>query len=234
MTIDPLVVVIAPTMAECAPTIEDYPQISSRDKELDDMDEFNKPRLRRALILKALSARSENIVFQTPKPRDDSLLSLYASVHSEGLLTFLMTAWSQWKDLSPDGQNPDACLKLPDGRLTSCLIPSSVPLPRDPHQRSSKNVMGQMGYYCTDNCTPITDALLDELKMDASILQHAVETAIESNHPIVYALPTHPGHHAAFDSFGGYCYLNQAAFAARLFQSRYNYSRVAILDIGKF
>ena len=37
-----------------------------------------------------------------------------------------------------------------------------------------------------------------------------------SSPPVWYALPTHPGHHAASDSFGGYCYLNHVAALANL------------------
>ena len=62
-------------------------------------------------------------------------------------------------------------------------------------------------------------------------MQTAVDKAIDG--PLVYAMPTHPGHHAAKDSFGGYCYLNQAAFVVRLFQSKYNLNKVAILYLGE-
>ena len=46
---------------------------------------------------------------------------------------------------------------------------------------------------------------------------------------IVYTLNTHPGHHAANDAFGGYCYLNTAGFAARKMQEA-GYNRVCILS----
>ena len=41
---------------------------------------------------------------------------------------------------------------------------------------------------------------------------------------------THPGHHAAFDQFGGYCFFNNAAIAAQhaLDAGR---RRVAVLDV---
>jgi acetoin utilization deacetylase AcuC-like enzyme len=49
--------------------------------------------------------------------------------------------------------------------------------------------------------------------------------------PVIYALATHPGHHAAADSFGGYCYLNHAAFAAKQIQSHSKMQKVAVLDV---
>jgi hypothetical protein len=56
MTTSTSVAVIAPMMVESGTsiTIKDCLHISRKDKELDDMDEYNKPRLRRALILTSL------------------------------------------------------------------------------------------------------------------------------------------------------------------------------------
>lgn len=45
----------------------------------------------------------------------------------------------------------------------------------------------------------------------------------------VYALCRPPGHHAASDSLAGYCYLNNAAIAARAFAD--DGARVAVLDV---
>ena len=44
-----------------------------------------------------------------------------------------------------------------------------------------------------------------------------------------YALARPPGHHAAVDSFAGYCYLNNAAVAAQAWVDRG--ARVAIVDV---
>ena len=44
----------------------------------------------------------------------------------------------------------------------------------------------------------------------------------------VYALCRPPGHHAAGDLYGGYCYLNHAAIAAKYLSAA---GRVAILDV---
>jgi len=107
--------------------------------------------------------------------------------------------------------------------------------------------MGGMGFYCTDIVTPIVATLLDELKWDAADVDLAVDsilatsaTAVSSSkedstgtatNAVVYAITTHPGHHCAYDVFGGYCYLNNAALAAKLLQTRGGIERVAILDV---
>jgi acetoin utilization deacetylase AcuC-like enzyme len=176
-----------------------------------------------------LEAFAEEISFQTPPPQADPLTKTYADVHSAGLLEFLTTAWSSWVEIGDGRRNPGST--FPGSQcIIKPFIPINMPLPREPFQRASKNVMGKIGYYCTDACTPIVETLLQELMWDSSIIQTAVDKAIDG--ALVYAMPTHPGHHATKDCFGGYCYLNQAAFAARLFQSKHKMTKVAVLDIG--
>jgi len=206
------------------------PILSPVDEAADALDTFNHPRFRRALILKALEAqKSDKISFQIPAARETHLMEAYAEVHSEGLLGFLTTVWTRWEALGEDGRDPGSSLDLGQ-EGTKPLIPSNTMLPRDAYQRPSKNVMGQIGYYCTDLCTPIMKTLLNELQWDSAIIQTAVDKAVVDG-ALAYAMPTHPGHHAAKDSFGGYCYLNQSAFCAKLFQSKHGLDKVAVLDI---
>lgn len=235
----------------------------------DDMDPFNHPRLRRALILTALKkkyAGTDMLQFicpETTKAASNTNLDLYKSVHTEGLITFLSQAWKRWDHLGEEGQDIMCVMETqttPDLVATSTttttqhttppLCPGVFPFNRDPHfnQRASGNIMGQVGYYCTDVCTPIFGDMLKEVLSDGATVQRAVECAMLSAAAVndilqdlpavtVYAIPTHPGHHAAADSFGGYCYVNHAALAARLFQQPSEHAtaprieKVAILDI---
>jgi acetoin utilization deacetylase AcuC-like enzyme len=254
------------------------PIISASEQQSDDMDPFNHPRLRRALILTALKekyAGTDTLTYICPETSKATLnnnLDLYKSVHSEGLVTFLSEAWKRWDHLGEEGQD-DMCVMetltvTPDmvstdtvtittKHVSKPLVPGVVPFNRDPHfnQRPSGNVMGQVGYYCTDTCTAIFGDLLKEMVSDGNVVHRAVDCAIlaagakalvvvnahgfrDYVAATVYAIPTHPGHHAAKDSFGGYCYVNHAALAARLFQqhmdehrSAPNIQKVAILDI---
>ena len=204
------------------------PILPEAEHEKDSMDRFNHPRLRRALILKALSGKKKSSI-QFTKPPIAKDLSIYKPVHTGGLLDFLQTAWIQWESLGQEGQDPSGCLTPHhqlDGGQTPPLIPSNMPLPREPFQRPSKHVIGQMGYYCTDCDTPVFGDLKAELLKDAGTVQQAVEIVTPST--VVYALPTHPGHHAAADSFGGYCYVNHVAATALLLDKQ---RRVAILDV---
>ncbi|KAG7337843.1 acetylpolyamine aminohydrolase [Nitzschia inconspicua] len=239
------------------------PNLSFEDSRNDGWDLFNHPRHRRALILRELAGRSavsdnaymNRIAFVRPSPPTNDVAfhlkdSVYNKVHSPGLLDFLSTGWNRWDAMGEEGQDPSSTVKrnlaeegdtavLLSTKKTLPLIPGNVSLPRnDPYQRPSQNVMGQVGYYCTDTCTPIFAELLEELLWDMETVQMAVQMAVSEENNIneeeeeeeqkgsssskcpriVYALCTHPGHHAAKDAYGGYCYVNHSALAARLMQ----------------
>ena len=227
----------------------------------DAYDDFNHPRQRRALILQEFYRRKNihgaNIEFEAPaiKSHISIPLDMYEqTVHSEGLIEFLSTAWKSWESLGQKGRDPSCIpfsslvLEDPDDQEHPLRVPPLIPcnfaFPRDNNrflehhrQRPSKNVMGQIGYYCTDTCTPIVAELLEELEHDQEIVCRAVDIASDSqNDTLVYALCTHPGHHASFDSFGGYCYVNNAALAARLLKAKVAVPTIrprkaAILDV---
>jgi acetoin utilization deacetylase AcuC-like enzyme len=212
------------------------------DLRLDALDDFNHTRQRRAKILEALFARMQAKTKHGDKegapadPSDESSkpevtsitwnpapaatsLDFYKAVHSEGLLTFLQSAYDRWESLGPEGRDEIGCLNPPTTTGVPPLVPHCMPLARVEQQRPSQHVMGQVGYYCNDRCTPIFDVLRDELWQDAGVVEAAVQHAInDSNSSTVFAVPTHPGHHAAKDSYGGYCYVNHAAAMTRQLQ----------------
>jgi acetoin utilization deacetylase AcuC-like enzyme len=246
------------------------------ESEKDGMETFNHPRERRHLILQELVAQRHNIsgggapygedyasdpriTFQVCSEVTmtvEEWKKLYEPVHSNGLLEFLSTAWTQWAALGPEGQDPGACKptlsSLATPGMPPPLIPINTTLPRDPYERCPPDhVIGKIGYYCTDTCTPVFQDLFAELLQDATLMEMAVDKSIEiyataaaaggggrgessnNSNTIFYILQTHPGHHAANDSFGGYCYVNHAAAAASRFlhNSVMPLQRVAVLDV---
>jgi len=224
--------------------------VSAQDKALDAMDLFNHPRQRRALILSELRARDHrnrsssdvdtttSIRFECPTiPESSSILAdTYGTVHSEGLLSFLETAWEKWENMGQEGRDPMGFLDVTASAASSTvppLVPGNVPLPRTMGQRPSRHVLGQVGYYCTDTCTPVFGALRAELHKDAALVRAAVAHAQQEQYSVSYVLPTHPGHHAATVSFGGYCYVNHAAAIAKTLSlsPTKERARVAILDV---
>jgi len=97
------------------------------------------------------------------------------------MLEFLEDSWESWVALGPDGRDPGSFhpsfFIAEDKNLQSTippLVPSQVALHRDfKSQRAGKNVMGQIGYYCTDLLTPIVSTLREEMEWDAAVVRMA-------------------------------------------------------------
>jgi acetoin utilization deacetylase AcuC-like enzyme len=83
--------------------------------------------------------------------------------------------------------------------------------------RRPKGVLGLRGYYAFGWASPILKGTWEAAYWSA---QCAVTAAalVRQGQPVAHALCRPPGHHAASDLYGGYCYLNNAAIAARYLQ----------------
>lgn len=133
-------------------------------------------------------------------------------VHDEKFLEFLETAWESW--VRTHGEK-DA---LPMNWAVRTL-----------RQKEPRAIDGKLGYYCLDAATPITrgtwaaaTAAGDTALTAASLVARGERAA--------FALTRPPGHHAASDLYGGYCFLNNAAIAAQSLLDG-GAARVAILDV---
>lgn len=134
-------------------------------------------------------------------------------VHTAGYLRFLETAWSEWSAL---GRTHDA-------------LPLVWPVRDLRGDREPAHIDGRMGYYAMDASVPITAGTwtaargaVDVALTGASLLRAGERAA--------FALCRPPGHHAAAGYMGGYCYLNNAAIAARWLRDQ-GAARVAVVDV---
>ena len=84
------------------------------------------------------------------------------------------------------------------------------------------------GAWCFDSGTPLNAATMKAAGWSAGCAQAAAKI-VRDGAKLAYALSRPPGHHATEDMFGGYCYFNNSAVAAR--QLRAKGARVVILDI---
>jgi acetoin utilization deacetylase AcuC-like enzyme len=113
--------------------------------------------------------------------------------------------------------------------------------------RKPQGFLGLKGYYAFGTGTPILEGTWQAAYWSAQCAVTAADLVRRGEGP-AYALCRPPGHHAAADLYGGYCYLNNAAIAARFLQTRSprsaggkadapqsrqpgGSSRVAILDV---
>ena len=133
-------------------------------------------------------------------------------VHDAAYLAFFEGAWDRWTEHGRDG---DLLPYTWPARTLRAVIPTSL--------------HGQLGYYSFDGGAPITAGTWQAAYSAAQVALTA-QAAIQNGAHSAFALCRPPGHHAASDLMGGYCYLNNAAIAAQAFidQGR---RKVAILDV---
>jgi len=140
----------------------------------------------------------------------DAGLGPIAAVHSPEYLTFLRNIYTRWQRI--EGAGPE-------------VIPNIHPANRS--DSYPKSATGQSGYHQADTACPIGEHTWESAYWSA---QTAISAADElRNGRLVYALCRPPGHHAFGDMAGGFCFLNNAAIAAR--RSQAAGKRVAILDV---
>ncbi|KAA5605375.1 histone deacetylase family protein [Roseospira marina] len=140
----------------------------------------------------------------------DAGMAPLAAIHTAEYLDFLRTIHARWQDL---GGSRDVLPNVhPVGR-EGCY-------PRSP--------VGRAGYHLGDTACPVTAETWEAVYRSAQTAVAAAD-AVRGGDRVAYALCRPPGHHAAADLAGGFCYLNNAAIAAQRLRSVYD--RVATLDI---
>jgi acetoin utilization deacetylase AcuC-like enzyme len=163
--------------------------------------------VRTEAILDALrAARMGPVVSPT-----DHGIDLILAVHDAGFVDFLQTAHA--RSAAYFGEAGPVFVWTPAPRGAA----------RKPH-----GFMGQKGYYAFGWGTPILEGTWEAAYWSAQCALTAADV-VNAGEMAVYALCRPPGHHAAADLFGGFCYLNNAAVAARYLQQ--SGRRVAILDV---
>jgi len=134
-----------------------------------------------------------------------------AAVHAPDYLRFLESAHTRWQRVAGSGP---------------VVMPNTHP---GRHMTGRPDgVVGQAGYYMADLACPIMPATWATACAAADAAVHAASLVLDGA-PAAYAAVRPPGHHAARDTAGGFCYLNNTAIAAEHLASRRG--RVAILDV---
>ncbi|MDQ1509562.1 MAG: hypothetical protein QOG50_1406 [Actinomycetota bacterium] len=135
-------------------------------------------------------------------------------VHTRAYLDFVEHAHARWREM----MNAPA-----DGEA----VPYARAIRGQP-LGGAQSVIADLGWYSHDN-----DALLAGTWAAAvgavDVTLSAWEAVADGRASAAYALARPPGHHAAADSYAGYCFLNNAAIAAQAWTERG--ARVAILDV---
>lgn len=145
-------------------------------------------------------------------PPQDFGMEPIAAVHVGGLLEHLRTGY----ELSRTGPR-DTAPYLPHTFAVRGRRDGLADLP------------AAFGAWSFDTSAPLFAGTWDASLVAAQCALTAAELVRKSGQP-AYALVRPPGHHAGADFYGGFCYLNHAAIAARYLQKKAK-GRVAVLDI---
>ena len=121
------------------------------------------------------------------------------NVHDTGLVAFLTEAFAEWQKAH--------------GKDAVAALPSRWPA-RGLREMQTGNIESRLGNFVFDVGTPIMKGTWSAARMAANVALTGAE-AIRAGAKSAFALTRPPGHHAAGDLFGGYCYLNNIAIAAQ-------------------
>ncbi|PCF96574.1 histone deacetylase family protein [Vreelandella nigrificans] len=160
------------------------------------------------LVLNAL----HKAAFEVRTPSDYGLAPVLA-VHDSSYVAFLESCWQAWQAAGHEGE----------------AIPNIWPARTLRGDKIPKAVSGQLGYYALAAETSITEGTFAAAMASKDTALGAVEHTLATGEP-TFGLCRPPGHHAAYDQFGGYCFFNNAAIAAQRALDA-GKRRVAVLDV---
>ena len=133
-------------------------------------------------------------------------------VHDEQFVDFLGSAWTEWTATGNRGE----------------AVPDCWPA-RRMFQRRPQSIVGKLGFYAMAGETSISQGTWEAACAAADVAVSGAEH-VRNGAAAAFALCRPPGHHAARDLYGGYCFLNNAAIAAQHLRD-HGAERVAILDV---
>ena len=134
------------------------------------------------------------------------------AVHDADFVAFLESAWSEWQAAGYNGE-----------------VIASVWPARRMQDRVPRFIDGKVGYYAMAAETSISEGTWAAALAAKDVALSGAQALLDGEAG-VFSLCRPPGHHAARDMFGGYCFLNNAAIAAQYLRDQ-GAARVAILDI---
>lgn len=132
-------------------------------------------------------------------------------VHDADFVQFLQEAWALWEKEGFKGEALPTC--WPSRRMSN---------------KKPAFIEGQLGFYALASETSYTDGTWEAAYASAQVALSATQEVLSGEH--AFALCRPPGHHAAYDMYGGYCFLNNAAVSAQYMRDN-GKKRVAIVDV---
>lgn len=117
----------------------------------------------------------------------------------------------------------NTALSLPEGQT---FYPSVFP--QKGNAKADPTNIKHAGFFCFDSGTPLNAQTWSAATWSGASSYEAMKYVYKKKSNVSYALSRPPGHHASEDSYGGYCYFNNAAICAKYLRNK---GKVVILDI---
>lgn len=135
------------------------------------------------------------------------------AVHESHYVDFLKHAWDEWQAAGFEGEP----------------IPSIWPTRRMREDEIPDHIDGKIGYYALAAETSLCAGTFEAAQVSKDIALSTLDHVTKTGDP-AFGLCRPPGHHAAVDQYGGYCFFNNAAIVAQ--QALDNgMQKVAIVDV---
>lgn len=144
-------------------------------------------------------------------PQDFGMDPIHA-IHDREFVSFLQTAWAEWQTTGYKGEAIPTC--WPARRMA---------------QKIPDFIEGKLGYYALSAETSLSEGTWEAAYASAQVALTGADR-IQNGARAAFSLCRPPGHHAALDMYGGFCFLNNAAIAAQSLLDS-GAGRVAILDV---
>lgn len=160
-------------------------------------------------VLQAIRDQSSGDVIEAKQFDDDR----YTRIHAPDYIDFLKTVWDEWVASDEEGANA-----RPDTFVGAGM-----------RHADTDCVVGKLGRYSFDATSPFVAGTWQAARTAADIALTGAEL-VKGGTKRAFALCRPPGHHAAVNYCGGYCYLNNSSIAAQSFLDG-GAKRVAILDV---
>jgi acetoin utilization deacetylase AcuC-like enzyme len=157
-------------------------------------------------------ARVRDVGLGPVEPPDDLGRAPIERVHTADFVAFLESAWGEWL---ASGRSHDALPLCWPTRTLRQVCPAKID--------------GKLSYYSLDAGTPVTAGTWRAAYAGAQVALTGAGRLL-GGAAAVFSLCRPPGHHAAADVYGGYCFLNNAAIAAQALRDG-GAARVAVLDV---
>lgn len=141
-------------------------------------------------------------------------LDAITRVHDEAFVQFVQGAYAEWRALGREGD----------------AMPICWPVRTEPRSVAPASLDGRLGHFSFDIMTPIASGTWATVKRSADAALSGAAWLAQNKGRSAFSLCRPPGHHAGRDTYGGYCFLNNAAIAAQHLLDE-GADRVAILDI---